>query len=236
MQLQNIKLFQQVLASETLISRTMVLCKQLSSWKKNCQFYQCNFPHVKIFKFTNTFTSQIQINSITFIPKQHISSAAVEQCPVYIPVDQVLQFLHGLRLTVSATSQYLPAVIHPDDSICCVYEEATAKKTGQVDKKEVRLEMGAKKAQEELCFHCWGISNYFSAFSCGSCVHILLWICCTINMESFRLFHRTWRNHPSLDTERPYVASHLPLRANSIDLMAVVLLVPVVTLKDATSS
>lgn len=30
--------------------------------------------------------------------------------------------------------------------------------------------------------------------------------------------------------------SHLPFRANSIDLMAVVLLVPVVTLKEATSS
>lgn len=42
--------------------------------------------------------------------------------------------------------------------------------------------------------------------------------------------------HPGLDTERHSVASHLPLRANSIDLMAVVLLVPVVTLKEATSS
>lgn len=42
--------------------------------------------------------------------------------------------------------------------------------------------------------------------------------------------------HPGLDTKRHSVASHLPLRANSIDLMAVVLLVPVVTLKEATSS
>ncbi len=42
--------------------------------------------------------------------------------------------------------------------------------------------------------------------------------------------------HPGLHTETPNVAPHLPLRANSIDLMAVVLLVPVVTLKEATSS
>lgn len=37
-------------------------------------------------------------------------------------------------------------------------------------------------------------------------------------------------------TNVPSAGSYLPLRANSIDLMAVVLLVPVVTLNDATSS
>lgn len=37
-------------------------------------------------------------------------------------------------------------------------------------------------------------------------------------------------------TNVPPAGSHLPLRANSIDLMAVVLLVPVVTLNEATSS
>ena len=34
----------------------------------------------------------------------------------------------------------------------------------------------------------------------------------------------------------PLPGTHLPFRANSIDLMAVVLLVPVVTLKEATRS
>lgn len=46
----------------------------------------------------------------------------------------------------------------------------------------------------------------------------------------------TERRTSDLDAERAPVDSHLPLRANSIDLMAVVLLVPVVTLKEATSS
>lgn len=46
-----------------------------------------------------------------------------------IPVDKILEFLHWFRLTISATSQYLSAIIYSDDPICCVYEEATVHNT-----------------------------------------------------------------------------------------------------------
>lgn len=42
-----------------------------------------------------------------------------------VPIDQVLQLLHGFWFAVSATGQYLPAVIYPDDTVRRVYEETT---------------------------------------------------------------------------------------------------------------
>lgn len=55
--------------------------------------------------------------------RQWETRAAVDSVGVW-PVDQVLQLLHGLRLAVAPTGQYLPAIVHPDDAVRCVYQEA----------------------------------------------------------------------------------------------------------------
>lgn len=72
---------------------------------------------------------------------------------------------------------------------------------------------------------CWKIRH-----SAPSCLFHLLTAHSNVITANVQIFtHRG-------STERLPAAPHLPLRANSIDLMAVVLLVPVVTLKEATSS
>lgn len=110
-----------------------------------------------------------------------------------VPVDQVLQLLHGFWFTVSATGQYLPAIIYPDDTVCCVYEETAVHKAGHKSKREqlvkVQLEtitdigdiaQGEKRGREsnqtrvsvltEAIHLCWAhryASCWFSpAFAC----------------------------------------------------------------------
>lgn len=56
-----------------------------------------------------------------------------------VPVHQVLQLLHGFWFTISATGQYLPAIIYPDDTICCVYEKTTAQKERHWSKNRAKL-------------------------------------------------------------------------------------------------
>lgn len=54
-----------------------------------------------------------------------------------LPVDEVLKFLHGLRLPISPTGENLSAVVHSDDAIRCVNEKAAVKNKEQ--KREVNI-------------------------------------------------------------------------------------------------
>lgn len=55
------------------------------------------------------------------------------------PVDQVLQFLHGLRLAVAAAGEDLAPVVHTDDAIGRVDQEAAAGKRGQITEKPPKI-------------------------------------------------------------------------------------------------